>query len=139
LINIPEPPADAAPLARNLDAFTGRYASSLYGSLAVVRNGSKLKVSFGPRAYPDHLVHWSGDTFLLTFDNPDVEPGLLTFDFAGSATAKGLDGSKIPDTLTVDYGHFARVASWNEDVALCAPGRGVGAVSPVRTHVPLSS
>jgi hypothetical protein len=66
-------------------------------------------VTIGPRAYPGRLAHWSGDTFLLTFDNPDIAPGLLTFDFAaGSEIATGLDGSKIPHSLTVDYGHFGR-------------------------------
>jgi CubicO group peptidase (beta-lactamase class C family) len=109
LVAVPKPPTDAAPLTRDLDAFTGRYSSPLYGLLEVVWSGAKLDVAVGPRTYPGHLTHWSGDTFLLTFDNPDVAPGLLTFTFDGSASASGLDGSKIPNTLTTNYGHFGRV------------------------------
>jgi uncharacterized protein DUF3471 len=97
-------------VTRGLDAFTGRYASPLYGPLAVVRDGAKLEVTIGPHAYPGHLAHWSGDAFLLLFDDPDEAPGLLTFDFAGSAAAAiGIDGSKIPGApLTTNYGHFGR-------------------------------
>jgi len=77
----------------------------------VIRNGQTLGVSIGERNYPGHLTHWSGDTFLLTFDNPDVAPGLVTFEFGGtSSTATGFDGSKIPNTLTVSYGHFQRAS-----------------------------
>jgi CubicO group peptidase (beta-lactamase class C family) len=110
LVAVPKPPADAAPLTRGLDAFTGRYASPLYGPLAVVRDGAKLEVTIGPHAYPGHLAHWSGDAFLLLFDDPDEAPGLLTFDFAGSAAAAiGIDGSKVPGApLTTNYGHFGR-------------------------------
>jgi CubicO group peptidase (beta-lactamase class C family) len=111
LLAVPMPPADAKPPGRNLDAFTGRFASALFGPLEVIRNGQTLGVSIGERNYPGHLTHWSGDTFLLTFDNPDVAPGLVTFEFDGtSPTATGLDGSKIPNTLTVSYGHFQRAS-----------------------------
>ncbi len=109
LVAVPKPPADAPPLTRGLDTFTGRYVSALYGPLAVARDGGRLAAAIGPRAYPGHIAHWSGDTFLLTFDNPDLEPGLLTFRFAaGSAASTGLDGAKVSGALTVDYGHFER-------------------------------
>ncbi len=111
LLDVPRPPADATPLTRNLESFTGRYASPLYGPTTVVRSGGKLDVTIGPHAYPGHLTHWSGDSFLLTFDNPDLAPGLLTFDFsAGPAAATGIDGRKLPNTLTVNYGHFNRAS-----------------------------
>ena len=116
-----EPPTSGAPLTRDLDAFTGRYASPLYGALAVVRDGTKLEVAVGPHAYPGHLAHWSGDTFLLLFDDPDDAPGLLTFDFDGSAAAaREINGSKVPGTHMTDYGRFVR------------PQRGVGAPPPWR-------
>jgi hypothetical protein len=77
--------------------------------LAVLRDGAKLEVTIGPRAYSGHLAHWSGDTFLLLFDDPD-EARLLTFNFAGSAAAaSGIDGSKVPGAaLSTNYGHFGR-------------------------------
>lgn len=110
LLDVPRPPADATPLARDLDAFAGRYNSALYGSFTVARDGGALGAAIGPNGYRGHLAHWSGDTFLLTFDNPDIAPGLLTFDVApGSALATGLDGSRIARSLTTNYGHFDRV------------------------------
>jgi CubicO group peptidase (beta-lactamase class C family) len=109
LVAVPKPPTDAAPLARDLDAFAGRYYSELYGPLTIVRNGAMLDMMIGPSAYPGHLTHWSGDTFLLTFGNPDLAPGLLTFFFDGSASASGIDGSKVPNAFTTNYGHFRRV------------------------------
>jgi hypothetical protein len=110
LIAVPEPPMDAQLLGRDLDAFSGRFASALFGPLEVIREDRALGVSIGERNYPGHLTHWSGDTFLLTFDNPDLAPGLITFEFSGtSPSATGFNGSKIPNTLTVSYGHFDRV------------------------------
>jgi hypothetical protein len=78
--------------------------------LEVIREGGTMGVKIGERNYPGHLSHWSGDTFLLTFDNPDVAPGLVTFEFGGATpSATGFNGSKIPNMLTVSYGHFHRV------------------------------
>jgi hypothetical protein len=111
LVAAPTPPADAQPLGRDLEALTGRFTSALFGPLEVIREGRTLNVSIGARNFPGHLTHWSGDTFLLTFDNPDVAPGLVTFEFGGaSPTATGFDGSKIPNMLTVSYGHFQRAS-----------------------------
>lgn len=77
------------------------------------RNGYllELEATVGPHAYPGHLPHWSGDTFLVMFDNPDAAPGLLTFEFAGSAAAAiGIEGSKVlGEPITTNYDHFARL------------------------------
>jgi hypothetical protein len=110
LVAVPKQPTNGVPLTRGLDAFTGRYASPLYGPLVVVLDGTKLKVAVGPHAYPGHLAHWSGDTFLLFFDNPADPPGLLTFDFAGSvAAAREIIGTKVPGaSVMTNYGHFGR-------------------------------
>ena len=77
----------------------------------MIREGGALGVKIGEWSYLGHLTHWSGDTFLLTFDNPDVSPGLITFEFdSASMSATGFSGSKIPNTLTVSYGHFQRAS-----------------------------
>ncbi len=111
LVDVPKPPPSAKPLGRDLEALTGRFASALFGPLQVIREGGALDVTIGERNYPGHLTHWSGDTFLLTFDNPDVSPGLITFEFGSAAmSATGLSSSKIPNTLTVSYGHFQRTS-----------------------------
>jgi CubicO group peptidase (beta-lactamase class C family) len=111
LVAAPKPPLDAVPGAHDLPAYAGRYKSELYGTLALqpARDGTGLLAEIGPHAYPAHLTPWSGDTFLLNFDNPDIERGLLTFDFeAGSASASAIHGGTIPRTLTIDYGQFDR-------------------------------
>jgi hypothetical protein len=75
----------------------------------VVEDGASLTVRIGEHNYPGHLTHWSDDAFLLTFDNPDIAPGLLTFWFdTGAARARGFAGSKIPNAFTMDYGRFER-------------------------------
>jgi Domain of unknown function (DUF3471) len=109
LVALPKPPAGAKSVARDPDAFIGRYVSALYGPLSVVRSDVGIGVSFGDQKYPGKLSHWSGDTFLLSFDDPDVTPGLLTFAFTGgSTTATGFDGSSAPNAFTINYGHFDR-------------------------------
>jgi CubicO group peptidase (beta-lactamase class C family) len=109
LLDVPKAPTDPKQLERGLDSFAGHYVSDLFGSLVVLRNDNTLDVRIGPLAYPGRLTHWSGDTFLLIFGNPDIAPGLLTFEFGtGSATAAGIDGTSIPRTLTTNYGHFSR-------------------------------
>lgn len=108
LLDLPRPPADAAPPAHALDAYAGTYESPLYGTLAIAANGNGLAATIGKS--PARLTPWSGDTFLLSFPNPDVAPGLLTFGFsAGAASASAIEGSSVPRTLTVSYGRFERV------------------------------
>jgi CubicO group peptidase (beta-lactamase class C family) len=109
LVVVPKPPADGKPLGRPPNAFTGRFTNSFYGFMDVVEAGAVLAVHVGAHNYPGHLTHWSGDAFLLTFDNPDIAPGLLTFSFnAGATRASGFTGSKIPNAFTMDYGRFKR-------------------------------
>ncbi len=109
ILDVPQPPADAKPLTHDLGAFANRYVSPAYGPLTVVRNGASLAVKIGAHDFPAKLTHWSADTFLLTFENPDIAPGLLTFAFKeGKPRATGFDGSTVPNALTVNYGHFDR-------------------------------
>jgi hypothetical protein len=73
----------------------------------VDRAGAGFDVSID--SYPPTLTHWSGDTFMLSFPNPDIPPGLITFAFdARAPQARGVDGARVPATLTASYGHFAR-------------------------------
>jgi hypothetical protein len=79
-----------------------------FARLEVVLNSGTLAVRFGPRNYPGQLAHWSGDTLLLTFDNPDVSPGLLTFEFQNAGNATAINGNKIPGAFSTNYGNFRR-------------------------------
>jgi CubicO group peptidase (beta-lactamase class C family) len=111
LVALPAPPSNATPRGHEVSAYLGRYTSELYGALVIqpARDGNGLMGAFGPNGYMGHLTPWSGDTFLLSFDNPDITRGLLTFDFEpGSASASALHGGTVPGALTVDYGRFTR-------------------------------
>jgi CubicO group peptidase (beta-lactamase class C family) len=109
LVATPTPPMDAKPIVHALDTFTGRFASTLYGSLEVVRDAERLAAKIGPLNYPGRLRHWSGNVFLLSFENPDVSPGLLTFNFENSAQVPWLVvGSRIPGVFSTEYGRFER-------------------------------
>ena len=109
LVAVPKAPADAKPIGRRLDAFSGRFASALFDTLEVGLELGTLAAKIGPRQYPGQLDHWSGDTFLLRFDKPDVSPGLLTFAFQDAVNATAVNGSKIPGAFSTDYGHFRRI------------------------------
>ncbi len=111
LVQVPTPPPGAVPLAHGLDRFIGRYSSMLYGVVSIERRGETLEAAIGPAGYTGHLSHWSGDTFLLTFDNPDAAPGLLQFEFRDASAATGIKGVGVPGTLTADYGRFDRIAT----------------------------
>ena len=110
LLTVPSPPADAAPSTHALDSFTGDYTSLIYGAVSIVQRGDALEAAIGPSLHPGHLAHWSGDMFLLTFDNPDTAPGLLDFEFADGASATDIVGHSLPGPLMVDYGRFERVS-----------------------------
>ncbi len=106
LVDRPNPPADAKTLGHHLNAYVGRYTSRLYGPLRVSVDAGSLRAAIGPNGYAGHLSHYSGDSFLLWFDDPDVQPGLLTFSFDRKGKVRGIRGSSVPNTLTVSYGYF---------------------------------
>ncbi len=110
LVALPKASPDATPISRALDDFAGDYDSPLYGTLTVRADVEGLSVAIGPARYHARLTHWSGDTFLLSFADPDVTPGLLRFGFGAAKNASAIDGGAIPGTHTVDYGHFERMA-----------------------------
>lgn len=106
LIDRPAPPANAKPPNREISAYAGTYTSRLYGPLRVSSDEATLSAAIGPNGYAGHLTHYSGDAFLLWFDDPDVQPGLLTFTFDNSGKVSSVSGSTVPNALTVNYGHF---------------------------------
>lgn len=107
LLDVPKPPADALAPGHALAAYAGVYTSPLYGEMTVMQSDGRLAVSIGPAGYPGQLSPWSGDAFLLRFNNPDVAPGVLTFAFrADSPVATAIDGHPVPNGA--DYGRFER-------------------------------
>ena len=108
LVERPKPPADPKPPGHQLGAYAGTYLNPLYGPLLVNNSGGSLTAAIGPNGYPAHLMHYSGDAFLLWFDDPDVQSGLVTFSFDRDGKVSGADGSAIPGSFTANYGHFDR-------------------------------
>jgi CubicO group peptidase (beta-lactamase class C family) len=106
LIDRPRPPADAKPPRHTLSAYTGTYMSPLYGPLRVSSAGGSLHASIGPNGYAGHLTQYTGDAFLLWFDDPDVQSGLLTFTFDRDGKVAGVSGGAVPNAFTANYGHF---------------------------------
>lgn len=106
-VDLPKAPADAAAMAHAPQAYAGAYESALYGALVVTPEERGLSVTIGGQKAV--LTHWSGDTFLLSFPNPDIEAGLLTFTFADAGvTASAVEGSSVPRTPTISFGRFER-------------------------------
>lgn len=72
-------PTKAAP-SLPLAAYTGRYADPWFGTITVSENAGKLAVAFAhwPGIKAD-VEHWSRDTFRIGFNDPSVEPALMTF------------------------------------------------------------
>lgn len=107
IVAVPAPPADARPVTHPLDAYAGRFDSPLYGALRTLNEPGGLVATVSDR--PALLSHWSGDSFLLRFPNPDLAPGLLTFTVAGDRAVR-IEGSALPEALSVGYGTFERSA-----------------------------
>ena len=108
LVDLPKPPADAAPMAHAPQAYAGTFESALYGPLVVAPSGDGFAVTIGGQE--TKLTHWSADSFLLSFPNPDIEAGLLTFSFSGgSSVASTIEGSSLPRSQTISFGRFDRV------------------------------
>ncbi|WP_232631272.1 serine hydrolase [Methylobacterium sp. Leaf118] len=105
IVDVPTPPADTRPAPHPLAAYAGIYDSPLYGRLRITNGEDGLAATIADR--PALLSHWSADTFLLRFPNPDIAPGLLTFQL-DSGRAVRIEGSRVPGGMSVSYGTFDR-------------------------------
>lgn len=105
---IPTPPENPGPLSLDLDAYTGVYNSELYGQFYVIRNDEKLRIEAGPNRYPGTLQHWTNNTFLLIWPDPDDTPGLITFIISPSGQVTGFAGEDYGNGMILNYGPFTR-------------------------------
>jgi hypothetical protein len=112
LVSLPTLPQHQNPPARDLSAYAGHYTSQTYGPCAVIHDGSALRVEIGPNRYAGTLQHWSDNTFLLTFRDPDDAPGLIHFVISPSADIVGFHGEEYrPPGFTgfmANYGKFTK-------------------------------
>jgi CubicO group peptidase (beta-lactamase class C family) len=89
------------------DGYTGLFRDKSYGDAEVKLTDGKLILTFLPskNALTGELEHWHYNTFKVTFKDPFLEYGLVTFDFDSSGKTTGF---KI-DLPSGDF-HF-----WNLD------------------------
>jgi CubicO group peptidase (beta-lactamase class C family) len=104
----PNPPKLTNPPCKDLGAYTGNYTSKLYEKCAVIRDGNDLRIEVGPTHYPGKLQHWTDNTFLLTFPDPDDAPGLITFIISSSGNVSGFVGEDYLHGFMMNYGYFKK-------------------------------
>lgn len=109
LVALPPLPQKPTPPSKDLRVYAGNYTSKVYGPSSVIYSGNALKVKVGPNGYPGKLRHWSSNTFLLTFPDPDDAPGLITFIIGPSGNVTGFNGEDFSFALMANYGHFNRI------------------------------
>lgn len=102
----PKLPDNPNPPCKDIGAYAGNYLSDAYGIFSVVQNGSNLTIEAGPNRYPGKLQHWSDNTFLLIFPDPDDAPGLINFVIGPSGNITGFDGVDYGFGSMANYGHF---------------------------------
>lgn len=66
-----KPPADAAP-PLPLEAYTGKYANTIYGEVAVRAAAGGLVVEFGPNGVRRPLLPWNRDAFSMPLKGADA-------------------------------------------------------------------
>ncbi len=97
LIKSVEIPANATPATIAPSTLAGAYESALYGTMLVNEgaDAGNMTVLLGPARYPGTLVHVTGDTWYLSFPNPDDQTGYLTFTAGPSGKVTGFDSKEI--------------------------------------------
>lgn len=103
LIQNPKKPSDATPATINPSAIKGEYSGDLYGSI-LINEGSdeeNMIIGLGPDSYQGNLIHWTNNTWYLSFPNPDDLVGYLTF----TADPSG----KVSMISSDEFGPFFRI------------------------------
>jgi hypothetical protein len=99
----PGRPAVPGPATIPPAALAGNYRSELYGILQVSPGADAANMTFvvGPGRFAGSLSHWTDNTWLLSFPNPDDPNELVTFVTGPSGSVTGMDADEL--------GMFARV------------------------------
>ena len=97
LIKKPEKPADAGPATINPSEIAGIYKSDLYGSMKLSPGTTPgtMTIGLGPNKYPGNLTHWTNNTWLVSWPNPDDMVGYLTFKANSSGSVTGLTSEEF--------------------------------------------
>lgn len=99
----PKRPADPGPATIASSSLAGSYRSDLYGTLQVSpgEDAGNLRFVVGPGRFAGNLSHWTNNTWLLSFPNPDDPNELVTFSAGPSGSVTGM--------VSEDLGSFVRV------------------------------
>jgi CubicO group peptidase (beta-lactamase class C family) len=109
LAELPKLPDKPNEPCKDIRAYAGNYLSDAYGIFSVNQNGSNLTIEAGPGHYPGKLQHWSDNTFLLIFPDPDDGPGLINFAIGSSGNITSFDGVEYRFGSMANYGHFDKI------------------------------
>ena len=99
----PERPVIPGPATISPSALAGNYKSDLYGILQIAPGADEGNLTFvvGPGKYPGNLSHWTDNTWLLSFANPDDPSEFVTFNTGSSGSVTGMTADEL--------GSFVRV------------------------------
>ena len=97
MIAPPEHPKNPGPATITPSAMAGTYRSDLYGTMQVIPGADAGTMTFvlGPGRYPGDLSHWTNNTWLLSFPNPDDPNDLVTFITGPSGSVTGMDAGEL--------------------------------------------
>lgn len=86
-----------------LNQYTGIYQDSAYGELSVKQENSNLVLRFSHTpAFTADLEHWHYDTFRITWRDPYIPKGLVTFLIGSNGKVNALHLDQ-PRLLDVDF------------------------------------
>lgn len=97
-------PADAVPATISPSVIAGTYESPLYGTMIIHEGPDAANMTFelGPVKYPGTLRHYTGETWYLSFPNPDDQVGYIMFAADGSGRVTGFTSG--------EFGSFVRAS-----------------------------
>ncbi|HOJ95561.1 MAG TPA: hypothetical protein PK024_01790 [Methanospirillum sp.] len=97
LIKNPERPGNPGPMTISPGAIEGIYTSDRYGTIQIGQgpDTEHMTMGLGPNRYQGNLVHWTDNTWYLSFPNPDDLVGYLTFIADESGTVTGIESNEF--------------------------------------------
>lgn len=97
LIRNPERPQNPKLATISSSAIAGAYLSDLYGTIRIVEgsDADNMTIGFGPNGYEGTLVHWTNNTWYLSFPNPDDLVGYLAFESDSRGTVTGITSNEF--------------------------------------------